>query len=75
MQAYIAGHSCLDDDVITQRLINFTVSPKAGDLLIYANTAGYQMDLLENEVHRHPLPRRMVATCCTQGNYAFSPDY
>jgi len=75
MQAYIAGHSCLDDDVITQRLINFTVSPKAGDLLIYANTAGYQMDLLENEFHRHPLPRRMVATCCTQGNYAFSPDY
>lgn len=75
MQAYIAGHSCLDDDVITQRLINFTVSPKPGDLLIYANTAGYQMDLLENEFHRHPLPRRMVATCCTQGNYAFSPDY
>ncbi len=74
MQAYIAGHSCLDDDVITQRLINFSVSPNAGDLLIYANTAGYQMDLLENEFHRHPLPRRMVATCCTQGNYAFSPD-
>lgn len=75
MQAYIAGHSCLDDDVITHRLINFSVSPNAGDLLIYANTAGYQMDLLENEFHRHPLPRRMVATCCTQGNYAFSPDY
>lgn len=74
MQAYIAGHSCLDDDVITQRLINFTTSPKAGDLLIYANTAGYQMDLLENEFHRHPLPRRMVATCCTHGNYAFSSD-
>jgi diaminopimelate decarboxylase len=75
MQAYIAGHSCLDDDVITNRLINFSTSPQAGDLLIYVNTAGYQMDLLENEFHRHPLPRRLMATCCTEGNYAFSPDY
>jgi len=74
-QAYIAGHSCLDDDVITHRLINFTAVPQAGDLLIYVNTAGYQMDLLENEFHRHPLPRRLTATCCTEGKYAFSPDY
>jgi len=75
MQAYIAGHSCLDDDVITHRLINFDTSPQTGDLLIYANTAGYQMDLLENEFHRHPLPQRLMATCCTEGNYAFTPDY
>jgi len=75
VQAYIAGHSCLDDDVITHRLINFATAPKPGDLLIYMNTAGYQMDLLENEFHRHPLPRRLTATCCTEGNYTFSPDY
>ncbi|WP_095120387.1 Y4yA family PLP-dependent enzyme [Pseudomonas sp. Irchel s3f10] len=75
IQAYIAGHSCLDDDVITHRLINFATAPQSGDLLIYINTAGYQMDLLENEFHRHPLPRRLTATCCTEGNYAFSPDY
>ncbi|WP_449105628.1 Y4yA family PLP-dependent enzyme [Pseudomonas mohnii] len=74
-QAYIAGHSCLDDDVISHRLINFSTAPQPGDLLIYINTAGYQMDLLENEFHRHPLPRRLTATCCTEGNYAFSPDY
>ncbi|ROM46152.1 decarboxylase [Pseudomonas poae] len=74
-QAYIAGHSCLDDDVITYRLINFANQPRCGDLLIYVNTAGYQMDLLENEFHRHPLPQRLTATCCTEGNYAFSPDY
>ncbi|MFJ7311569.1 Y4yA family PLP-dependent enzyme [Pseudomonas sp. NPDC098747] len=74
-QAFIAGHSCLDDDVITHRLINFATAPQTGDLLIYVNTAGYQMDLLENEFHRHPLPRRLTATCSTEGNYAFSPDY
>ncbi|HWH89870.1 MAG TPA: Y4yA family PLP-dependent enzyme [Pseudomonas sp.] len=74
-QAYIAGHSCLDDDVITYRLINFACEPRRGDLLIYINTAGYQMDLLENQFHRHPLPRRLMATCCKEGNYAFAPDY
>ncbi|MHA3737119.1 Y4yA family PLP-dependent enzyme [Pseudomonas sp. Eth.TT006] len=74
-QTFIAGHSCLDDDVITHRLINFATAPQPGDLLIYINTAGYQMDLLENEFHRHPLPRRLTATCCTEGNYMFSPDY
>lgn len=73
-QAYIAGHSCLDDDVITYRLINFATTPQAGDLLIYANTAGYQMDLLENEFHRHPMPQRLMATCSTEGHYAFLPD-
>lgn len=59
IRAYIAGHSCLDDDVVTNRLIAFPVEPHAGDLLVYANTAGYQMDLLENEFHRHPMPRRI----------------
>ena len=74
-QAYIAGHSCLDDDVISYRLVNFATRPESGDLLVYINTAGYQMDLLENQFHRHPLPRRLTATCCTEGNYAFTPDY
>lgn len=74
IQAYIAGHSCLDDDVITHRLIGFKRIPKAGDLLVYANTAAYQMDLLENEFHRHPLPRRITATCNASGGIDVSPD-
>lgn len=73
-QAYIAGHSCLDDDVITNRLIGFTRIPKAGDLLVYANTGGYQMDLLENEFHRHPMPRRIAVTCNAAGGVDVSPD-
>lgn len=59
-RAYIAGHSCLDEDIITNRLISFPARPQAGDLLVYANTAGYQMDLLENEFHRVPMPRRIA---------------
>lgn len=74
MRAYIAGHSCLDDDVITNRLISFDSMLQAGDLLVYANTAGYQMDLLENEFHRHPMPRRIAVTCNATGGMEFSLD-
>lgn len=74
VRAYIAGHSCLDDDVITNRLLPFSRLPQPDDLLVYANTAGYQMDLLENEFHRHPMPRRLVATSDAAGNVGFSPD-
>ncbi|AVR97150.1 Y4yA family PLP-dependent enzyme [Pseudoduganella armeniaca] len=72
--AYIAGHSCLDDDVITNRILNFDRRPMPGDLLVYANTAGYQMDLLENEFHRHPMPRRIVVHVNARGAMEFSPD-
>lgn len=73
-RGYIAGHSCLDDDVITNRLIRFETTPRAGDLLVYANTAGYQMDLLENEFHRHPMPRRIAVRCDEAGGLDVTSD-
>lgn len=60
LYAYIAGHSCLSEDVITQRLLKFSVIPQKGDLVVFINTGGYQMDLLENEFHRHPMPVKLV---------------
>jgi diaminopimelate decarboxylase len=74
MRAYIAGHSCLDEDIVTNRLLTFRRRPRPGDLLLFANTAGYQMDLLENEFHRHPLPCRIRADRDASGALAFTPD-
>jgi diaminopimelate decarboxylase len=74
VRAWIAGHSCLDDDVLTNRLVAFDTPPRAGDLLVWANTAGYQMDLLENEFHRHPMPRRVAARALADGGFALWPD-
>ncbi|HTI18034.1 MAG TPA: Y4yA family PLP-dependent enzyme [Trinickia sp.] len=74
VRAYIAGHSCLDEDVITNRLIHFQSKPQTGDLLVYANTAGYQMDLLENEFHRHPMPKRISARWDDEGRIETFPD-
>ena len=74
MRAFIAGHSCLDEDVLSNRLIDFPKAPRPGDLLLFANTGGYQMDLLENEFHRHPRPRRIAASCDASGAVTFTPD-
>ncbi|EJZ22814.1 Y4yA family PLP-dependent enzyme (plasmid) [Rhizobium sp. Pop5] len=73
-RAYIAGHSCLDEDVLSNRWFGFPQGPEAGDLLVWANTGGYQMDLLENEFHRHPMPKRLCVTKSAAGELSIYPD-
>ncbi|MEU9942689.1 Y4yA family PLP-dependent enzyme [Streptomyces lavendulae] len=59
-RASIAGASCLDSDLLTWRKIAFPSRPQAGDLLVYPNTAGYQMDSNESPFHELPLPPKVV---------------
>ncbi|GAA3067572.1 Y4yA family PLP-dependent enzyme [Rhizobium viscosum] len=73
-RAYIAGHSCLDEDVLSNRWLAFPHVPEAGDVLVWANTGGYQMDLLENEFHRHPMPKRVCVTKSAAGEISIYPD-
>lgn len=58
--ASIAGNLCLEQDMITWRKIKFDTIPERGDLLIYYNTAGYQMDSNESEFHKIPLVKKYV---------------
>jgi diaminopimelate decarboxylase len=58
--ACVGGASCLDSDMITWRKIRFPERVVAGDLIVYANTAGYQMDSNESPFHDLPLPRKVV---------------
>jgi diaminopimelate decarboxylase len=74
IRAYLAGHSCLDEDVLCNRWLTFPIAPRAGDLLVYANTGGYQMDLLENEFHRHPMPSRLCVVQDAKGQLTLVPD-
>jgi diaminopimelate decarboxylase len=46
--------------VLSWRKIPFPRRPEIGDLLIYLNTAGYQMDSNESEFHQLPLPPKVV---------------
>ncbi|MFF2661895.1 Y4yA family PLP-dependent enzyme [Kitasatospora sp. NPDC058032] len=59
-RACVGGASCLDSDLLTWRKIAFPRRPRAGDLLVYPNTAGYQMDSNESPFHDLPLPMKVV---------------
>ncbi|MFD2468879.1 Y4yA family PLP-dependent enzyme [Amycolatopsis silviterrae] len=57
----VAGSSCMEYDVLTWRTVELAGRPAAGDLLVYPNTAGYQMDKNESGFHQLPLPPKAVA--------------
>ncbi|MDT3395104.1 alanine racemase [Streptomyces sp. B1866] len=59
-RACVGGASCLESDLLTWRKIAFPVRPAPGDLLVYPNTAGYQMDSNESPFHDLPLPPKVV---------------
>ncbi|WP_211251674.1 alanine racemase [Andreprevotia chitinilytica] len=59
-RACIGGASCLDSDMLSWRKIAFPQRPAPGDLLVYPNTAGYQMDSNESPFHELPLPTKLV---------------
>ena len=56
---FLFGYSCLEDDVISKRPFTSDCSIMKGDILVFANTGGYQMDLLENNFHQYPHPPRV----------------
>ncbi|MGW0334745.1 alanine racemase [Streptomyces sp. NPDC003011] len=58
--ACVGAATCLESDMLTWRKIPFPVRPAAGDLLVYLNTAGYQMDSNESPFHELPLPPKVV---------------
>lgn len=58
--ACVGGATCLESDMVSWRKVRFPTRPAAGDLLVYPNTAGYQMDSNESPFHELPLPRKVV---------------
>ncbi|HEX7932684.1 MAG TPA: alanine racemase [Paraburkholderia sp.] len=66
-RACVGGVSCLDSDMLTWRKVRFAQRPQIGDLLLYPNTAGYQMDSNESPFHELPLPPKLVVTFDSTG--------
>ncbi|MFF4602868.1 Y4yA family PLP-dependent enzyme [Streptomyces sp. NPDC001339] len=58
--ASIGAATCLETDMLTWRKVPFRRRPRIGDLLVYPNTAGYQMDSNESPFHDLPLPPKVV---------------
>jgi diaminopimelate decarboxylase len=59
-RACVGGATCLESDMLTWRKVVFPARPAIGDLLVYPNTAGYQMDSNESAFHDLPMPPKVV---------------
>jgi diaminopimelate decarboxylase len=58
--ACVGGATCLESDMVSWRKVRLSARPAVGDLLVYPNTAGYQMDSNESPFHDLPLPPKVV---------------
>ncbi|MFJ4652591.1 alanine racemase [Nocardia sp. NPDC088792] len=71
----VGGATCLDDDMLSRRRIPLPRAAKIGDLLIYPNTAGYQMDSNESRFHELPIPPKIILRVAENGRqFLWEPD-
>ncbi|MFI9363099.1 Y4yA family PLP-dependent enzyme [Kitasatospora sp. NPDC053057] len=58
---HLLGNLCLEADLITRRLVHLPRLPAPGDLLAFANTAGYLMDFNAGRPLQQPVARKVAA--------------
>ncbi|MBD0670831.1 Y4yA family PLP-dependent enzyme [Streptomyces sp. CBMA156] len=58
---HLIGNLCLETDLITRRTVFLPRLPVPGDLLAFANTAGYLMDFSAGQALRQPVARKVAA--------------
>ncbi|MEU7410212.1 Y4yA family PLP-dependent enzyme [Streptomyces sp. NPDC042638] len=58
----LVGNLCLEADLITRRTVYLPRLPRVGDLLAFANTAGYAMDFRAHQAQRQPMARTVAVT-------------
>ncbi|GHI83978.1 diaminopimelate decarboxylase [Streptomyces xanthophaeus] len=57
---HLLGNLCLEADLITRRTVFLPALPDPGDLLAFANTAGYCMDFTATGAQRQPTARKVA---------------
>ncbi|SCL13559.1 diaminopimelate decarboxylase [Micromonospora nigra] len=70
---YLLGNLCLEADLITRRMVHLPALPRVGDLLVFANTAGYFMDFSADHALHQPVAR-MVAAWQDSGRWRWCLD-
>ncbi|WP_149180719.1 alanine racemase [Streptomyces sp. TRM49041] len=57
---YLLGNLCLESDLISRRTVFLPSAPRPGDLLAFANTAGYFMDFTADHALHQPIARKVA---------------
>ncbi|HEY9774345.1 MAG TPA: hypothetical protein V6C81_11140 [Planktothrix sp.] len=58
--AYLVGNLCSESDLIFRRKLHFAKLPKPGDILCFANSAGYLAHHMEMGTHGNPVPANVL---------------
>ncbi len=59
---YFAGNLCLERDLVFAHLTFLDALPRPGDLVVFVNTAAYQMDLSASTALMHPPAARVAVS-------------
>ena len=60
IEGYLVGAYCIERELLTWRRLRFPHGVAVGDLVVFPNTAGYLMHILESASHQIPLARNVV---------------
>ncbi len=70
---YFAGNLCLESDLISRHQIFLPALPEPGDLVVFANTAGYFMDFSASQAIMQPTARK-AAIFERNGRFSWAMD-
>ncbi len=62
IEGYLVGSYCIERELLTWRRLRFPAGVGVGDIVVFPNTAGYLMHILESSSHQIPLARNLVVT-------------
>jgi diaminopimelate decarboxylase len=60
IEGYLVGAYCIERELLTWRRLRFPHGVAVGDLVVFPNTAGYLMHILESSSHQIPLALNVV---------------
>jgi diaminopimelate decarboxylase len=60
IEGYLVGAYCIERELLTWRRLRFPHGVQVGDLVVFPNTAGYLMHILESASHQIPLAQNVV---------------
>lgn len=62
MEGYLVGAYCIERELLTWRRLRFPRGVAVGDVVVFPNTAGYLMHILESTSHQMPLAANLVVS-------------
>jgi len=60
IDGYLVGAYCIERELLTWRRMRFPSGVEVGDIVVFPNTAGYMMHILESASHQIPLAQNLI---------------